>query len=293
MSKGLAYAIGCYSIWGLLPLFWRLLQHLPASEILAHRIFWACVVTFGLLAGRRQWATLWDALRQPRVLLTFVASALLLSINWFVYIWAVNAGRVVETSLGYFINPLVNVLLGMLFLHERLRIGQGIAIGLAVCGVLYLTIVYGTPPWISLFLAGSFGIYGLLRKTASLDSLVGLALESMLITPFALAFLIYHEVTAGGAFGHLDVGTHLILISSGVITAVPLLLFAAAARQLSLTTMGIVQYIAPTTQFLIGVLLFGELLTVHRLIGFILIWAALLVYSLEGLVRGRWVRSVQ
>jgi chloramphenicol-sensitive protein RarD len=284
MNKGLMYAIGAYGIWGLLPLFWRLLRELPAAEILAHRIFWACIVTIILLLARSQWPALMAAFRQPNVLLTFAGSALLLSINWFVYIWAVNAGHVVETSLGYFINPLVNVLLGMLFLRERLRIGQGIAVGLACAGVIYLTIMFGTPPWISLFLAGSFGVYGLIRKIASLDSLVGLTLETILIAPIALGYLIYQESTIGGAFGHADLAVHLLLISSGLITATPLLLFAAAARKLSLTTLGIVQYIAPSMQLLIGVFLFGEALTIHRLIGFVCIWLALLVYSFEGLV---------
>jgi chloramphenicol-sensitive protein RarD len=289
-NKGLFYAIGSYAIWGLLPLFWRLLQDVLPGEILAHRIVWACVLTIGLVVGRKQWGVLWTAARKPGVLRTFSISAVLLSLNWFVYIWAVNNGHVIETSLGYFINPLVSVLLGMLFLGERLRLGQGIAVGLALVGVIYLTIVYGAPPWIALLLAVSFGIYGLLRKTASLESLVGLTLETLLIAPFALGFLIYQELTIGGAFVHGGLGTSLLLACSGVVTAVPLLLFAAGARRLTLTAVGITQYIAPTLQFLLGVLLFGEPLTPQRLIGFVLIWLALLVYSLEGVVRSRQVR---
>jgi chloramphenicol-sensitive protein RarD len=287
MNKGLLYAVGAYGIWGFLPLFWRLLQQVPPGEILAHRIVWACLITLGLVLARGQWSALSAAFRQPRVLLTFAASALLLSLNWFIYIWAVNNGHVVETSLGYFINPLVSVLLGMFILGERMRLGQGLAIGLAFCGVLYLTIAYGSPPWIALSLAVSFAIYGLLRKTASLESLVGLTLETLLIVPLALGFLVYQELTVGGAFGHLSLGTSLLLACSGLVTAVPLLLFGAGARQLTLTTMGLTQYIAPTIQFSLGVLLFGEPLSPQRLVGFALIWLALAVYSLEGLVRSR------
>jgi chloramphenicol-sensitive protein RarD len=290
-NKGLVYAISSYTIWGLLPLFWRLLQDVLPGEILAHRIVWACVLTVGLVLAHKQWAVLWRALRQPKVLGTFAVTALLLSVNWFVYIWAVNNGHVVETSLGYFINPLVSVVLGMLFLNERLRIGQGLAVGLAFLGVLYLTIVYGSPPWISLILAFSFGVYGLLRKTGSLESLVGLTLETLLIAPVALAFLLYQEFTIGGAFGHAGFATSLLLAASGIVTAVPLLLFAAGARRLTLTAVGLTQYIAPTIQFLLGITLFGEPLTPQRLIGFVLIWLALAVYSFEGLVRGRRVAA--
>ena len=287
MNKGLLYAIGAYASWGFLPLFWKLLQQVAPAEILAHRIVWACLITLGLILARGQLSALGTALRRPRVLLTFTASALLLSLNWFIYIWAVNSGHVVETSLGYFINPLVSVLLGMLFLGERLRLGQGLAIGLAGGGVLYLTFAYGAPPWIALTLAVSFAIYGLLRKTASLESLVGLTLETLLIVPLALGFLVYQETTVGGAFGHQGLGTTLLLACAGLVTAVPLLLFGAGARKLTLTTLGLTQYIAPTLQFSLGVLLYGEALTPQRLLGFGLIWLALVVYSLEGLVRGR------
>jgi chloramphenicol-sensitive protein RarD len=287
MNKGLLYGVGAYSIWGLLPLYWRALHGVPALEIFAHRIVWALLITVALVALRRGgWAWMREAARTPRTLLTFSASAVLLSINWWLYIWAVNAGHVVETSLGYFINPLVNVLLGVLFLGERLRLGQGIAVATALCGVLYLTVQYGTPPWIALTLAGSFAFYGLLRKTAALGSLEGLTLETMLLAVPSLGYLLWIEATGTGAFWHGGPLTSLLLIGSGLVTATPMLLFAGGARRLTLTTLGILQYIAPTLQFTLGVTLFGEPLSPQRMVGFALVWAALAVYTLESAIRG-------
>jgi chloramphenicol-sensitive protein RarD len=239
-----------------------------------------------MVATRGSWAWLGLALRDRRTLLTFAGTALLLSVNWWLYIWAVNAGHVVETSLGYFINPLVNVFLGVVFLRERLRAGQTVAIGVALAGVLYLTVTYGSPPWIALVLAGTFGGYGLLRKTASLNSIEGFTLETIAMAPLALAFLIYTEVTIGGALFHTDWGTTLLLASSGVITAVPLVLFAAGARRVTMITLGLLQYIAPTLQFMLGVTIYGEVLTPQRLAGFALVWLALAIYTIEGVASG-------
>ncbi|MEI6179688.1 MAG: EamA family transporter RarD [Chloroflexales bacterium] len=286
MNKGVLYAASAYTAWGLLPIFWKALQHVPALEILAHRVVWALVVTLAVGATRGSWAWLGTALRSRRVWLTFGSTALLLSVNWGLYIWAVNAGHVIETSLGYFINPLVNVFLGVVFLRERLRPGQTIAIGLALAGVLYLTVTYGSPPWIALILAGTFGSYGLLRKTAPLNSLEGFTFETLAMFPLALAFLIFTEVTTGGALFHAGWGTTLLLASSGVITAVPLLLFASGARRVTMTTLGLLQYIAPTLQFILGVTLYGETLTPERMVGFALVWLALSIYTLEGVVSG-------
>jgi chloramphenicol-sensitive protein RarD len=283
MNKGLLYGAGAYAIWGLLPIYWKALHNVPAVEILSHRIVWALVVAVALVALRRGgWGWLGPALRSPRVLGTFALSAVLLSVNWGIYIWAVNAGHVVETSLGYFINPLVNVLLGVLFLHERLRIGQGVAVAVALAGVLYLTVQLGSPPWIALSLAGSFGLYGLLRKTAALGSLEGLTLETLLMTAPALLYLLWIELRGTGAFLYDGPVTSLLLVGAGAVTALPLLLFASGARRLTLTTMGILQYIAPTLQFILGITLFAEPLTPQRLIGFALVWAALAIYTLEG-----------
>jgi chloramphenicol-sensitive protein RarD len=291
MKRGIWYAAGAYIVWGLLPIYWKALQAIPALEILAHRIVWACVFTLLLVLLRRQWVALGVALRRPKILAAFAASGLLLTANWYIYIWAVNDGHIVETSLGYFINPLVNVLLGVLFLHERLRIGQLIAIGIALLGVLVLAFHYGSPPWIALSLAGTFGLYGLLRKTASLDSLVGLSVETLLIVPLALGYLLW--LGPANAFGQVGLLTEVLVIGTGVITAVPLLLFAAGARQITLTSLGVLQYIAPTLQFAIGVLIYGEVLTLERLAGFLLIWLALAVYSAESLWRTRRDRRLK
>jgi chloramphenicol-sensitive protein RarD len=287
MNKGILYAAGAYICWGLLPVFWKALQHVPTFEILAHRIVWGVLVGLGLLAVRHQWVWLGRAIRSPRTLLVFATSALLLSANWFVYIWAVNQGLIVETSLGYFINPLVNVLLGVLFLKERLRSAQVVAVTVALAGVLVLALLYGSFPWVALSLALSFGAYGLLRKTASLGALEGFSLETLLLAAPALGFLVYREAMGGGAFGHTGLLTSVLLVAAGAVTAVPLLLFAAGARRISMTTLGVLQYIAPTLQFLLGVLVYGEPLSPQRLAGFALIWLALAIYTLDGLARLR------
>lgn len=287
MNKGVLYAAGAYACWGLLPVFWKLLQHIDALEIVAHRIIWSLAFAFVLLIlGRRrmQIGAIW---RDRRVLATFLTTGMLLTANWFVYVWAVNADHIVETSLGYFINPLINVLLGALVLKERLRIGQGVAMSVALAGVLYLTFQYGSFPWIALIIACTFALYGLLRKTAPLDSLDGFTLETALLTPVMIGFLVYRELTVQTAFAHGDPLTWMLLIAAGPITAAPLLLFAAGARRVSLVTLGILQYIAPTLQFLIGVVLYGEPLTTARLIGFALIWTALAIYTLDSLVHRR------
>ena len=229
MQKGTIAAASAYVLWGLLPLFWHALHTVPALEILAHRMVWSLLVVLALLAARRDWRWLGAVWHDRRVVVTFAVSALLLTLNWWVYIWAVNAGHVIETSLGYFINPLVNVLLGVLVLHEHLRTGQRIAITLALAGVLYLTISYGQVPWIALALAGTFGLYGLIRKQAPLGSLEGLTLETLLLFLPALAYLLVLEAQGRGAFGHQGVLTTLLLASAGIATATPLLLFAAGA----------------------------------------------------------------
>lgn len=283
MNKGMLYAIAAYGMWGLFPLYWKTLHHVPALEILSHRMAWSLLFVLILLVMRRQWGWLKTAVSQPKTLLLFTASAILLSLNWFVYIWGVNAGHIVETSLGYFINPLVSVLMGVFFLGEKLRRGQWAAIGLAALGVIYLTVRYGALPWIALTLATSFALYGLIRKTAPLGSLEGLSLETALMFIPALGYLVYLEVTGTAAFGHVDTLTTVLLGFAGVATAVPLLLFAAGARLIKLATIGILQYIAPTLQFLIGVLIYHEAFTMDRLVGFSLIWLALLIYSAENI----------
>lgn len=292
MRAGVLAAILAYTLWGILPIYWKALQAVPSLEILAHRTVWSLLTVLLLLAVRRQWAWLRRPRREPRLLFIFAASACLLGGNWFTYIWAVNSGHVVDSSLGYFINPLLSVLLGVLFLGERLRMWQGVALGFALAGVLFLTVAYGAFPWIALVLAGTFGVYGLLRKTAPLGSLEGLALETAVLSIPTLAYLVVLESAGMGSFGHAGWATSLLLAGAGVVTAFPLLLFGFAAREVSLATVGILQYIAPTLQFLLGVMVYNEPFSLTRLIGFAAIWVALAIYSAEGLLAERRRRAV-
>ncbi len=286
-DKGFLYAVGAYISWGFFPIYWKWLHAVPALEILAHRMTWSLLFVAAALAYKRRWQWVRPALKNKRILLTFFTSAFFLSVNWFTYIWAVNAGFIIETSLGYFINPLFNVLLGVVFLRERARPWQWAAIGLAGVGVLYLTIRYGALPWVALTLSGSFGIYGFLRKTAALEALEGLSLETAVLFFPALGYLLYLESTGQGAFGHAGGTTSLLLALAGAVTAVPLWLFALGARRTTMVTLGLLQYIAPTIQFLIGVLVYGEVFTRTYQVGFSLIGGALLIYSVEGILTAR------
>ncbi|MBX3618911.1 MAG: EamA family transporter RarD [Rhizobacter sp.] len=287
MPIGAVYAALAFAMWGIFPLYFRQIAQVPSGEILIHRIVWSLVFVLVVLTVRRQWGWLRPVLRQPRVLLAFAASAVLLSANWLTYIWAVNNGHVIDASLGYFINPLVNVLLGYTVLHERLRRAQWVALALAAAGVLWLTVQAGHLPWIALMLAGSFGAYGLLRKVATLGALEGLTLETLVLAPLAAVVLGVWMARGTSVFPAPELGTNLWLIAAGPITAVPLLLFAAGARRISLTTLGLLQYIGPTLQLAIGLWLFHEAFSAERLMGFALIWAALGVYSAEGWWRSR------
>ena len=282
MHSGLVYAALAFVWWGLFPLYFRLVTTVPAPEILAHRVVWCLLCLALVLTGRRQWGWLRRVVRQPRVLAAFVASALLIGANWLAYIWAVNHGHVIEASLGYFITPLVNVLLGVTLLHERLRRLQWLALAIAAAGVLWLTVQAGRPPWIALSLALSFGGYGLLRKIAVLGALEGLTLETLLLAPLALLVLAFAASQGSASFPAPDALTNLWIVALGPITAVPLLLFAAGARRLSMATLGIVQYLGPTIQFLLGVWVFGEPFSGARFVGFAGIWLALVIYTLDG-----------
>lgn len=282
MRKGPLLAASAYLLWGMLPLYWHALADVPALEILLHRVVWSLVVVLALLALRRQWQWLADSLRHPAILRVFLGTAALLAVNWLVYLWANNNGHIVETSLGYFITPLVSVVLGLLVLHERMRRGQWLAVGIAALGVLFLVLTAGGWLWISLALALSFGFYGLLRKTARLGSLEGLTVEMALLFLPALGYLLYLSATGEAAFGAGDASTTVLLAFSGVVTAVPLLLFASGARLVPLTTLGLLQYIAPTMQFSIGVFVYHEPFDQARLLGFSIVWAALAVYWAEG-----------
>jgi chloramphenicol-sensitive protein RarD len=287
MRKGALAGMGAYVLWGLFPIYWRLLERVPALEILAHRMIWSLVFVAVILTVQKDWRWLGLALRNRRTVVTYTVAAILLSVNWGTYIWAVNAGYVVEASLGYFINPLVNVLLGVAFLGEKLRTGQVVAVVLAGLGVVYLTVSYGSLPWISLVLAFTFGLYGLIKKTAALESMHGFSLETLVLFLPALVYLLYREAAGVGAFVHLGLVPTLLLILAGPVTSVPLLLFGYAARRVPLSMLGFLQYIAPTLQFILGVFVYIEPFPPARLVGFCIIWVALLVYSLEGVLFSR------
>jgi chloramphenicol-sensitive protein RarD len=287
MYPGLVAAALSYAIWGLFPLYFHALQQIGAFEIVLHRSLWSFVFVWLVLLGLRRWQWLGRVARDPRSWAQFAASALLLSSNWLIYVWAINHGHVLEASLGYFVTPLVNVLLGTWLLHERPRRGQWIAIGLAATGVLWLTVTLGRPPWIALGLAASFGSYGLLRKTAPLGALEGLALETLVIAPVAITALWLIGAQRGGVFAGIDGATLGWLLFAGPMTAVPLLLFAFGARRITLGTLGVLQYLAPTIQFALGRWWFHEPLAPARLAGFALIWIALVLYTIEGIA---WVR---
>jgi chloramphenicol-sensitive protein RarD len=282
LHSGIVYAALAFFWWGLFPLYFRIVPGIHPGEVLAHRIVWCLLLMFALLAWRRQWGWLGPVLRQKKVLGAFVASALLLSGNWLTYIWSVNNGHVIDASLGYFITPLVNVLLGYTLLHERPRRAQWIALAFAALGVIWLTVQTGRLPWIALVLAASFGCYGLLRKVAVLGAVEGLTLETMLLAPLALAAIAIWSLQGHSTFPAPDLLTNLWLIALGPITAVPLLLFAAGARRISMTTLGLLQYIGPSIQFVLGVWVFHEPFTPARFAGFALIWIALLVYTFDG-----------
>ena len=282
MNTGIVYATLAYVAWGLLPLYFRQVADVPSMEVVMHRTVWALVVMLGLLALRRQWAWVRGVVRQPRVLGAFVLSAVLLSGNWLTYVWAVQNQHVVDASLGYFILPLVNVALGFIFLRERPRPGQWLAVAVAAAGVVWLAVQAGRLPWIALVLALSFGVYGLLRKVAVLGALEGLALETLILAPVAAVVLSWWVWQGKGALVQGPASTLGWLVLAGPLTAVPLLLFAAGARLIPMATLGILQYISPSLQLVLGVWIFHEAFEPARLVGFALIWGALLVYSVEG-----------
>jgi chloramphenicol-sensitive protein RarD len=288
MNPGIAYASLAFFCWGLFPLYFHAIADVPSLEILAHRMLWSLLFLSIVLCARRQWKWLAQLLRQPRVVAGFIASALLLSSNWFIYIWAVNNGHVIDASLGYYMTPLVNIVLGFMLLHERLRRLQWLAVALAGAGVAWLAWQTGQMPWVALLLAGTFGAYGLMRKTAVLGALEGLSFETLILFPAACGYLAWLWWHGQSAFiGAASDGTRALLVASGPITAIPLLLFAAGARRLPLSLLGLLQYLAPSMQLLLGVWLFGETFSSARLIGFIGIWTALVLYAAEGLWHAR------
>ncbi len=278
-AAGAVCAFFAFLIWGLSPIYWRALHGVGAFEIILHRIIWSFFFLIPLILAKRQWAALYRVFRSPKILSVLFSTAILVASNWLVYIWAVNNERVLEASLGYYINPLVNILLGRIFLNERLRHTQALAVLLAAMGVVLLTIAYGTFPWVSLALAFSFGIYGLIRKVAEVGALVGLTVETLLLAiPAGVWLLVLHHRNES-AFLHTGMDTDLLLVGTGILTATPLLLFALGAKRITLTSLGFIQYTAPTGMFLLGITIFGESFTPIHGVTFGLIWTALAIYS--------------
>ena len=286
--RGLAVTAGAFAIWGVVPVYWHLLKLVPSMQIMAHRVVWSALLVVGWLLLRDGWGWLRRIAAQPRALAALALSSALIAFNWSLYIWAVNAGHVVETSLGYFINPLVNVALGVLVLHERLRPLQWLAVGCAAAGVAWLTWSAGSPPWIALGRAVSFALYGLVRKLVPVDAVAGLGLESVYMFLPALAWVLWSEAGHGGGFGGgWGIRVDLLLVCSGVVSAVPLIGFAYGVRRIPLSVVGLLQYIAPTLQLLLGVWYFHEPFGAAQLLGFGAIWLGLAIYASEGLWRAR------
>lgn len=287
MNPGYLYAFAAYFLWGLFPLYWKQLHHVPATQLIGHRFVWSFVFLLALLAATRQLDRLKPLLHDRKVVRTYALAGALLALNWLTYVWAVNHNYVVEASLGYFINPLFSVLLGMVVLKEQLRRWQGIAVGLAAIGVLYLTFTYGRLPWIALTLTATFGLYGLVTKIAPLDALDGLTLETGLLFLPALGYLLWADAQGTGAFLHSDLASNLLMAGTGVVTAVPLLCFGAGARRVPLSVIGIMQYLAPTLQFLLGVLVYHEPFGGADLPGYALVWLALVIFMSDSLHAAR------
>jgi len=287
---GFAAAIAAFVIWGLFPLYLIGLRNVSAMQITAHRIVWSCVFVLAWLSVRRELGQLWAAVTRKGVLLRLAASAFFIAVNWLGFAWAVNHDQVLEVSLAYFMGPLLNILLGIFVLSERLDRTQWIAVGFAAAGVAYLTFVAGHTPWIALMVGSSFAFYGLIRKTVKIDALPGLAVETILLAPFAVGYLIWCETHGTGTMGHTSGLVDTLLLLGGVVTSVPLFLFAYGARRVPFSTIGVLQFIAPTMQLLCGLIVFGEPFESARATGFVLIWIGLLIYAGNALWRARSLR---
>lgn len=290
--RGIAVVTGAFFIWGLFPLYFKPLAGVPALELVSHRIVWSAVFVVAWLLWRRELPEVVTVLRDWRKARWLAASAVLICVNWLVYVWAVTHGRVVEVSLGYFINPLFNVALGIAVFRERLSRPQWLAVSLAVAGVLYLSIASGRAPWIALWLAATFAGYGLVRKAAPVGAVIGLAVETLLVAPLAAGWLLWLAINGTASLGagawHVDA----LLVASGIVTALPLAMFAGGARVIPFSLSGVIQYLAPTMVFLLGVLAFGEAFTLNQAVGFALIWASVAVYVGDSLLNGARRKAV-
>ncbi len=289
---GVFYALGAFTIWGLFPLYFKATANVPPLQVLAHRIVWSIPFTALLIAVKHDWHALIAAVSQKKVLYTLIGSSMLIGINWLLFIYAIVSGQVLQTSLGYFMTPLFNVALGVIFLKEKLRRAQLMAVILAAAGTLNMSLFYEKTPWISLVLGISFSFYGLLRKTVKIESVNGLFVETMILFPFCAAYLIYVGVQGTGAFGTINMGTTVLLALAGVITALPLVWFTSGARRLQYATVGIFQYIAPSVHFMLAVFLYREKFTVIHLITFICIWTAIGVFMTDTVLGQRRMKKV-
>jgi chloramphenicol-sensitive protein RarD len=284
---GVLFAAHAFLIWGLSPIYWKTLAHVPAFEILMHRMIWSFIFLLPIVALRKRWPAFREAVTDPKVLFVLTATTLIVGFNWFLFIWAINNNHVLQTSLGYYINPLLNVVLGVVFLRERLRLPQVLAVLLAAIGVAYLTWEFGKLPWVSLTLAMTFGLYGLIHKVAPVGSLVGLAVETLILSLPAAAYLFYIDSIDRGSFFRVGLETDFLLMGAALVTALPLLLFTLGARRIHYSTLGLLQYIAPSCTFLLAVFIYREPFSHAQLLCFILIWAALIIYSTDSLIHYR------
>jgi chloramphenicol-sensitive protein RarD len=279
--SGVVYASSAFLIWGLSPIYWKVMRDIPAFEIIMHRVIWSFFFLIIVLVFQKHWNEFMAAVKKPRTFMILIPTTILLGFNWFIYIWAINNEHILQASLGYFINPLINVLLGMLFLRERLRRLQTMSLALATIAVLYLTFYHGEFPWIALSLAFAFGFYGLIRKVAPVSSLVGLFIEMLFLSGPALAYILFLNSKGIGALFHISIKIDLFLMGAAFLTAVPLLLFTMGTRRLNLSTVGFLQYIAPSCMFLLGVFLYNEPISSAQIFAFVLIWTALFIYSTD------------
>ena len=281
VRDGFIFGISAYFIWGIVPIYWPHLQPASPLEILAHRVIWSLL--FLAVIGRNKFSQIRIILSNRRSLLLLTIASALISVNWGLFIWASVTKHLLDSSLGYFITPLLSVGLGVVFLKERLRKMQWVAIAIAASAVLYLSITVGTPPWLALSLAGSFGIYGYVKKLANVPAIESLTIETLILSPIALSYLVWLELTHVGTFGHHGLGHTLWLASSGIVTAVPLMLFSAAAIRIPLSTMGMLQYLGPTLQYIIGVAVFHEYMPKERFLGFVITWVAIAILTTDAL----------
>lgn len=285
--SGAFAAACCYLLWGLVPLYWKQLTHVNALELIAHRHVWSLAFLLALVGAQRGFASVREALRTPRSIAVNFLSATLLTSNWLVYVWGVNNGQVIEMSLGYFLVPLVNVAAGRFVLHEHLRRLQRIAIAIAAAGVALMIFQLGHPPWIALVLAATWGGYSLMRKQSPLGSVAGLTVETLLVAPLAVAFLLWRQHLGEGVLGHEDLRTQILVLSAGIITAIPLLLFGYGARRIRLSTLGLLQYLAPSVQLMLGIFVYHEEFSRSRALSFAFIWTALALYTADNLLAQR------